>query len=249
MYEAARFCTDFLNCELDDVPTVEVNLSVRDQVKLLETFNKKPTRQEIKIDRGVIISLLEIPSPYFIGRGFSPEILKAFDVGDCNRPGKLMSGRAVVPVYDENDNYVGCTGRRISDKLDNKWLNSKGFKKAQYLYGLHIAKEHILRTGTAILVEGQGDVWRAHEAGFKNTVGIMGADFSEEQLILLECSGCLNVLIMTDSDEAGEKAANTIMEKCGRRFNCYRADLPGHDLGDMSISEAKTFLENVCQEF
>jgi hypothetical protein len=46
-------------------------------------------------------------------------------------------------------------------------------------------------------------------------------------------------------DEAGEKAAKKIIEKCGRRFNCYRVELPTHDLGEMSVIEVKTFLEKI----
>lgn len=245
MEEAAEFCSKFLNYNLEDIPEIEENLNIKQQVKLLDIFNKKPVRQEVKIDRGVVTSLLQIPSPYYLDRGYSPEVLTAFDVGDCHRPGKLMNGRAVVPVYDENGDYVGCTGRRINDTMDNKWLNSKNFKKAQYLYGLNIAKKYIIKTGVVHIVEGQGDVWRAHEAGFKNTVSVMGADLSDEQLILLECSGCLEVLIMTDMDEPGEKAARKIIEKCGRRFNCYRIELPAHDIGEMSVTELKSFMENI----
>jgi 5S rRNA maturation endonuclease (ribonuclease M5) len=245
MNEAAKFCTKFLKCELDDIPQVQENLGIKRQVKLLEVFDKKPVREKTKIDRRVVTSSLDIPSKYYLKRNYSAEVLTEFDIGDCHRPGKTMNGRAVVPVYDENNNYVGCTGRRINDEMEKKWLNSYGFRKAQYLYGLNIAKDFIIKTGTVILVEGQGDVWRAHEAGFKNTVSIMGADFSDEQLILLECSGCLNVLILTDMDEAGEKAANKIIEKCGRRFNCNRIELPTHDIGDMSVEEVKLFLENL----
>ena len=69
-----------------------------------------------------------------------------------------------------------------------------------------------------ILVEGQGDVWRMHEADYKNCVGIFGSSINDDQLLLLEQSGALNIVILTDFDTAGQKAAQQIIKKCGRRF-------------------------------
>ena len=57
------------------------------------------------------------------------------------------------------------------------------------------------------------------------TVGIFGTALSEDQLILLESSGALNIVILTDYDEAGNKAAESIIKKCGRRFNYIRPSL------------------------
>ena len=154
-----------------------------------------------------------------------------------------MSGRVVVPVYDECYNYVGCVGRSVNENMKPKWLHSKGFKKS-VLYGLNIAKEEILRTNTAILVEGQGDVWKMHQAGYTNTVGIFGSSINEEQLILLESSGALNIVILTDSDEAGNKAYEQIVKKCGRRFNYLRPQISHKDVGDMSIEQINQELDH-----
>lgn len=117
-------------------------------------------------------------------------------------------------------------------------MHSKGFKKS-LLYGLNVAADHIKSTLTVILVEGQGDVWRMHEAGHKNCVGIFGSSINDDQLLLLEQSGALNIVILTDSDEAGNKACGQIMKKCGRRFNYYRPDITTKDVGDMSVDQIK----------
>jgi len=47
----------------------------------------------------------------------------------------------------------------------------------------------------------------------------------------------MNIIIMTDYDEAGEKAAKQIVKKCGRRFNYYRPTLDAKDVGDLAIQE------------
>jgi DNA primase len=78
-----------------------------------------------------------------------------------------------------------------------------------------------------------------HEAGYKVCVGIFGSSINEDQLLLLEQSGALNVIILTDSDEAGNKACSQIIKKCGRRFNYYRPNISTKDVGDMSIDQIK----------
>ena len=158
-----------------------------------------------------------------------------------------MSGRIVVPIYDEDYNYVGCVGRATQPETQPKWLHSKGFKKA-YLYGLHLAKPYIQESQTVILVEGQGDVWRMHEANYKNCVGIFGSSINDDQLLLLEQSGALNLVILTDFDTAGQKAAKQIIKKCGRRFNYYRPVLSTKDVGDMDIDTIHQELKPQLQE-
>jgi DNA primase len=154
-----------------------------------------------------------------------------------------MSGRVVVPVYDEDYNYVGCVGRAIKEHLKPKWLHSQGFKK-NVLYGLNIAKEEIMNTGSVVLVEGQGDVWRLHEAGIANAVGIFGCSLNEDQLILLEQSGAMNVVILTDYDDAGNGAAEQIVKTCGRRFNYIRPEMIEgvKDVGDLTVQQIREFL-------
>ena len=173
-----------------------------------------------------------------MNRGYSKEVLDTFDVGECFTKNQPMSGRVVVPVYDEDYNYVGCVGRSTEDSMKPKWLHSKGFKKS-VLYGLNVAKKNISSTQAAILVEGQGDVWRMHEAGLTNCVGIFGASINEDQLMLLEQSGALSLIILTDSDEAVNKAYSQILKMCGRRFNYYRPSISQKDVGDMTIEQIK----------
>jgi len=235
MNETASFCANFLKKDLDDL---DLESTQKNTFKVIDVFNRKIQRNDPVISREEIRSKIQIPAQYYIGRGYSPETLDSFDVGLCSAKNQPMSGRVVVPIYDEGYNYIGCVGRSTNDDMKPKWLHSKGFRKS-VLYGLNIAKEEILKTRTAILVEGQGDVWRLHEAGLKNTVGIFGSSINEDQLILLESSGALNLVVLTDSDEAGNKAYSQILKKCGRRFNYYRPSISEKDVGDMTIEQIK----------
>jgi len=238
MHETADFCLEFLDKDID-----ELAAAPRKSFKAFDFFNKKIKRTEAAISRTDIQGKLNIPAPYYIGRNYTQIVLEAFDVGECTAQNQPMSGRVVVPVYDEEYNYVGCVGRAIKEHIKPKWLHSQGFKK-NVLYGLNLAKEEIMKTGTVFLVEGQGDVWRLHEAGITSAVGIFGCSINEDQLILLEQSGALNVVVLTDYDDAGNKAANQIIKMCGRRFNYVRPEMIDgvKDVGDLTIKQIKEFL-------
>ena len=243
--QAADFCLKFLDVKIDNLEVVEE--SQNKDVKLLEIFDKQLKRTSSDVSRESVRSRIQIPAPYYLNRGFCPEILDLFDVGACLEKNRPMSGRIVVPIYDEDYNYVGCVGRATQPETQPKWLHSKGFKKA-YLYGLHLAKPYIQESQTVILVEGQGDVWRMHEANYKNCVGIFGSSINDDQLLLLEQSGALNLVILTDFDTAGQKAAKQIIKKCGRRFNYYRPVLSTKDVGDMDIDTIHQELKPQLQE-
>ena len=86
-----------------------------------------------------------------------------------------------------------------------------------YNYGKAI--KEIGRSCTIILVEGQGDVIKLHMAGIKNAVGIFGSHLSDSQVFLLQKSGALNVVIMTDNDEAGVDAFNIMKKRLGKLYN------------------------------
>lgn len=242
MTQTMDFCLQFLN-KTHIESTSETISTLKTDAKLLEIFERKIVRDSRSVSREQIRSNLDFPCKYYLDRGYLLEILDKFDVGICNRHGKQMFGRAVVPIYDENDTYVGCVGRTlINHPSIPKWINSKGFKKSHYLYGLNFAKSYIMKKGSVYIVEGQGDVWKMFQAGYYNTVGLFGCDLSDEQLILLETSGCMNLTILTDSDEAGNKAAEKIIKKCGRRFNYFRPELLNKDPGDMTEQQLKELL-------
>lgn len=238
--ETAKYCSDFLDMDIDNIQ--EVRVSKNENSKIIDIFNKAIVRDPAVITREEIRSKISIPSKYYIGRGLTAETLDLFDIGECFAKKQPMSGRVVVPVYDEDYNYVGCVGRSTNESMKPKWLHSKGFKKS-VLYGLNIAAKYIKDSRAAILVEGQGDVWKMHEAGYNNCVGIFGSSLNDDQLLLLEKSGALNLIILTDSDEAGQKAYDQIIKKCGRRFNYVRPHISKKDVGDMTTEEIKKELD------
>lgn len=237
-----KFACKFLESSFDNLEGYEDNI-----VTFTELANKvfdKKIEHNKGISREEIRNRISIPANYYINRGFLAKTLDKFDVGLCESPRKPMSNRVVVPVYDDDHEYmIGCVGRTTNPNNNPKWLNSKGFNSGASLYNYWHARDHILESNTAILVEGQGDVWKLDEAGIYNVVGMFGCSLSEQQRLILEKSGALKLVIMTDSDEAGELAREKISRQCERMYNIQLVDLPEKDVGDMSVDEINNHIK------
>lgn len=226
-------------------------------------------RDIVKIDKNLVKKSLDIPSPYFLSRGFSSEILKKFDVGECLKPNKEMYLRAVVPIYDLTGKWVvACTGRSIFDKCSkcssfhspettcpsktiSKWRHSSGFRSEENLYNIWNAKNHITDTKTVIIVESPGNVWRLEEAGIYNAVAVFGSSLSDKQKMLLDISGAMKIITIMDNDEAGLKAAESITNKCSRTYLidhirleniCQEHSVNYADVGDMTVEEINKYI-------
>ena len=100
-----------------------------------------------------------------------------------------------------------------------------------------------------ILVEGQGDVWRLWESGIKNVVGIFGCTLTDAQARILETSGAMNIILLTDSDEAGQKGRKSIRKKCERAFNIIEVELPTKDVGELSVKEIEEIIKPKIKDY
>ena len=216
----------------------------------------------VGVGRNVIKSNLEIPSKYFISRGFDKDILTKYDVGECTRPNRPMSSRSVVPVYDmDEDIMVGCSGRSIFDKCDkcssyhnpshscpqkeklwlySKWKHSSDFKTQNYLYNMWYAKKYIKKTATVIIVESPGNVWKLEQAGIHNSVAVFGTNLADRQKMIIDISGAMNIITVMDSDDPGQAGAKKIYDKCNRTYNVFNIKLSNNaDIGEMDIEDIK----------
>lgn len=261
--EALEFAQKFINQNLDDI---KIDKKHQEKNNFINTVNYISTSTSSininKVSRTQVQKALNIPSKYFIDRGYTENILKKYDVGDCAINGKEMYKRAVVPVYDiDNKNMVGCTGRSIHEKCDScksyhdtqvtcpndnelwlssKWRHSKDFKTQEHLYNFWFAKEYISKQQYVILVESPGNVWRLEESNIHNSVAIFGSSLSDKQKMLLDISGALSVILLMDNDEAGHKACEAIIKKCSKTYNIFTINISKNDVGSMSTGEIKS---------
>ena len=128
--------------------------------------------------------------------------------------------RIMFPLYDLSGNIVGYNGRiyNNNNKSDSKYINSKEtaiFKKGELLFNYHRAKEQARVYKFVIIVEGQIDAIRCHQAGYKNVVASLGTAITKEHAMLLRKLSN-NIVLCFDGDKAGEKATNSAIEELAK---------------------------------
>lgn len=262
--EALDFALEFTQQNLADIKIPKGEKEKRiftNVVSYVNPINNSQKPSQHTVTRDKIRQSLIIPAEYYIERQYTKEVLDKYDVGLCNNPDKEMCNRVVVPIYDTTYKYmVGCSGRSIFDKCDlcgsyhnpdaqcphtdqrwlyPKWKHNKDFKSQNHLYNFWFAKDFILQSSYAIIVESPGNVWRLEENGIHNAVAIFGASLSDRQKILLDSSGAMSLIILTDNDKAGDEAAKQIMSKCEHTYRVFRPQISKNDVGDMTSSEIK----------
>lgn len=269
--EAVEYALSLINKDFSNIKISRADRDKKQFTSMVGYLNNNSQQETPQITRSQIIKSLNIPAQYFIDRHYTPKILEKYDVGFCSSPNKEMTNRVVVPIYDNNYKFmVGCTGRSIYEKCGNckgfhdaqnacphsddiwkycKWKHNKDFKSQNHLYNFWFAKEHILKTGVAIIVESPGNVWRLEENGIHNSVAMFGCSLSDRQKILLDSSGAMNLVILTDNDEAGKKAADQIKIKCQNTYRVFIPNITKPDIGEMTSAEIndeiKTYLQRI----
>ncbi len=116
--------------------------------------------------------------------------------------------RIMFPLSDQRGRVRGFGARATSDGQSAKYINTSDndvYHKGRYLYAAHLARTAAARQGTVIVCEGYTDVIAMHQAGFANTVGLMGTALTEEQLGGLQRMAP-TALLALDADTAGREA-------------------------------------------
>lgn len=118
--------------------------------------------------------------------------------------------RIMFPICDQIGRVIGFSGR-IMNKAEKgaKYVNSPEtllFRKNQVLYAFDKARKAIVEARQAIIVEGQIDAIRCHQAGLANVVASQGTALTENHARLIKRHAD-EVILVLDSDAAGIKAA------------------------------------------
>lgn len=149
--------------------------------------------------------------------GFSEqELIDGFLCGKSQK-GNLYDyfrNRVIFPIIDVTGNVIAFGGR-VMDDSKPKYLNSSdtpGFKKSRNLFALNYAKNHC--SEQIILCEGYMDVIALHAAGVENAVATLGTALTAEQARMLT-KYTKKVILLYDSDEAGQKATDRAIQILG----------------------------------
>jgi len=156
--------------------------------------------------------------------------------------------RLMFPILDPLGRVIGFGGRTLADD-PAKYLNSPRtelFDKSRCLYGLDLAKEAFRSQRTAVVVEGYLDCVMAHQYGFPQTVATLGTALTVDHVRILR-RYVDNVILVFDSDEAGQKAADQSLRFfLNERLQVRIAGVPGaKDPADLLLAAGREALERV----
>jgi DNA primase len=151
-------------------------------------------------------------------------------------------GRIMFPIKDLVGKTIGFGGRIIperqvasSEQASNqiarqqtsnqptrqaKYINTpetKLYSKSKNIYGLFEAKNSIVDSDQALIVEGYTDVMALHQSGVRNAVASLGTALTTEQIELLG-RFTKNIVLVFDSDTAGVNASLKGIERL-REYN------------------------------
>ncbi|UCC30482.1 MAG: DNA primase [Phycisphaerales bacterium] len=144
--------------------------------------------------------------------GIETSLLLAADLlrrSDDERLYDTFRNRLMFPIRDTSNRVVGFGGRTLGDDRA-KYLNTRQnvlFDKGRNLYGVDLARNAITQRRRVVVVEGYTDCLAAHQAGFAETVATLGTALTEPQVDLLR-RYCDEIILLFDSDRAGEAAAD-----------------------------------------
>ena len=120
----------------------------------------------------------------------------------------MFRGRVMFPIADTQGRVIAFGARTLGDD-EPKYLNSPEtplFTKGRSVYALHLAKNEMLRTGEAAVMEGYTDVILAHQCGWPVAVAGLGTALTREQASMI-ARYTKRLYLVYDGDPAGLKAS------------------------------------------
>ena len=149
-------------------------------------------------------------------KGYSNEDMKkAGLVTEKKKCYDRFRNRLMFPICDSIGRVIGFSGRVI-DKGEKsaKYVNSPEtliFHKGNVLFAFDKARKEIVEKRQVVVVEGQIDAMRCHQAGLNNVVASQGTALTEQHARLIKRYAD-EVILVFDADNAGVKAALSTSE-------------------------------------
>lgn len=169
-----------------------------------ETLKKKIA---LKMAESIGLSMPKDYSPY-VGnwRNIRPETYKEFEA--FLHVGAIFRDRINFPIRDISGKIVAFQGRHTAGGTPKYKFSPPGAKIP--LYPLSAPQ-----AGEVLLVEGLFDVLNLYDKGLRNAVCCFGTNnINEDKLRMLSIQGVSRVGVFFDGDDAGQKAAETIIGMC-----------------------------------
>ena len=143
-------------------------------------------------------------------------ILKSNSGGYIDR----FRNRIIIPIQNENGEYVAFGARAVDEGQNPKYLNSSDsliYNKSKLLFGLNSAQDTIKAEDGVVIMEGYFDVISAQAHGVENAVASCGTALTPDHVKLLSrYTKSRRIFLSFDTDKAGvnatTKGSNVIKE-------------------------------------
>ncbi len=157
---------------------------------------------------------------FLIKNKFSTEDIAGAGLSTKRRSGTgdMFRGRVMVPLCDGQGSVIGFTARQLQEDTDGpKYINTPQtivYDKSRHVFGLHLAKESIRKTGYVVACEGNLDVLQSWQVGVANVVASAGTAMTVQHLKELKrFTG--DVRLSFDADKAGIAATERVIPLAG----------------------------------
>ncbi len=157
--------------------------------------------------------------------------------------------RLIFPIADAQGRVIAFGGRAMGTDERAKYLNSPEsplFDKSAVLYALNFAREQIVSSGRAVVVEGYLDALIPLQMGVGNVVATLGTALTDRHVRTLS-RYVREVVLVFDSDTAGRAAAERALEIfLAQRVHVRVASVPeGKDPCDFCLSDGPEAFERL----
>ena len=255
--EAVKECADMCGIDIKLTPSMEDTMLKKNktlyemyevshkfyQNNINSSFGKKAkeylygrglTDKEIKVfEIGLSLNDYDLLVKLLKKKEYSDKDILKSGLANANENGlyDIYRNRIMFPLHDPYGHVIGYNGRAYEGNIVNRYVNSKEtdlFKKRDFLYNYHRAKNVARDKKEIIIMEGPMDVIRAYTIGIENVVATLGTSFSSSHANLIKRLSN-NVILCFDGDDAGlkgTKAAIKELEQIGINPKIVR--LPGN---------------------
>lgn len=118
-------------------------------------------------------------------------------------------GRIMFPIFNTSGKVIAFGGRVFGTEDPAKYMNSPEtplYHKSKVFYGLHLSRDAIRKSESAILVEGYTDLIQLYQGGIQNVVAVSGTAFTDLHVQQIRRVAS-KVYLAYDGDTAGINAA------------------------------------------
>ena len=135
-----------------------------------------------------------------------------------------FKGRLTFAIFNEYNEVIGFSARRIIDSDEAKYVNSTNslvFNKSKVLYNYQNALKEAKKEGYVYVTEGFMDVFSLYQAGIKSSVALMGTAFTIDHAKMLKKLN-VEVRLCLDGDEAGQNGMIKMIDILDKENIKYR---------------------------